>query len=131
MAHEVLRKPSLPEVLSDALSDFAELFRKELRLAQAEFSSNISTKVRGGIWLGVAGLFAILALTLLLGALVAWITTLDVSLHFAFLIVAAGVGVIALLAYAVGRSEARAELTPSRTISQVKQDIEITKEQLT
>lgn len=131
MAHEVLRKPSLPEVLSDALSSFAELFRKELRLAQAELSSNISTKLRGGIWLAVAGLFAILVLALLIGALVAWITTLDVSLHFAFLIVAAGVGVVALLAYAIGRREAQAELTPSRIISQVKQDIEITKEQLT
>jgi hypothetical protein len=131
MAHEVLRNPSLPEVLSDALSSFAELFRKEWRLAQAELSSNISTKLRGGIWLAVAGLFAILVLALLIGALVAWITTLDVSLPFAFLIVAAGVGVVALLAYAIGRREAHAELTPSRTISQVKQDIEMTKEQLT
>jgi putative superfamily III holin-X len=131
MAHEVLKRPSLPEVLPEALSDFAELFRKELRLAQAELSSNVSTKVRGGIWLAVAGLFAILALALLLGSLVAWITTLDVSLHLAFLIVAAGVGVVALLSYAFGRKDARAELTPSRTISQVKQDIETTKEQLT
>jgi uncharacterized integral membrane protein len=131
MAYERLRKPSLPEVLSDAFGDFAELFRKELRLAQAELSSNISTKVRGGIWLAIAGLFAILALALILGALVAWITTFDVSLHFAFLIVAAGVGVVALLAFAMGRREAKAELTPSRTISQVKQDIETTKEQLT
>jgi hypothetical protein len=31
----------------------------------------------------------------------------------------------------MGRGEAKAELTPSRTISQVKQDIETTKEQLT
>src|SRR5262245_14173284 len=131
MAHERLRHPTLPEALSNALSDFAELFRKELRLAQAELSSNISTKVRGGIWLAIAGLFAILALALILGALVAWIITFDLSLHFAFLIVAAGVGVVALLAYAIGRSEAQADLTPSRTISQVKQDIETTKEQLT
>jgi hypothetical protein len=131
MAHEVFRKPSLPEVLSEALSDFADLFRKEFRLAQAELSSNLSTKIRGGVWLGVAGLFAILALALVLGALVAWITTFDVSLHVAFLIVAAGVGVVALLAYTFGRKEAQAELTPTRTISQVKQDIETTKEQLT
>ena len=41
-----LRKSRLPEVLSDALSDFADLFRKELRLAQAELSSNVSTKLR-------------------------------------------------------------------------------------
>jgi len=131
MARERLRKSSLPEVLSDALSDFADLFRKELRLAQAELSSNVSTKLRGSIWLAIAGLFALLALALILGGLVAWITTFDVSLHFAFLIVAAGVGLVAVLAYAAGRSEAHAELIPSRTISQVKQDIETTKEQLT
>jgi hypothetical protein len=131
MARERLRKPSLPEVLSDALSDFADLFRKELRLAQAELSSNVSTRLRGSIWLAIAGLFALLALALILGGLVAWITTFDVSLHFAFLIVAAGVGLVAVLAYAAGRSEAHAELIPSRTISQVKQDIETTKEQLT
>lgn len=131
MARERLRKPSLPEVLSDALSDFADLFRKELRLAQAELSSKVSTKLRGSIWLAIAGLFALLALALILGGLVAWITTFDVSLHFAFLIVAAGVGLVAVLAYAAGRSEAHAELIPSRTISQVKQDIETTKEQLT
>ena len=130
MARDRLRKPSLPEVLSDALSDFADLFRKELRLAQAELSSNVSTKLRG-IWLALAGLFALLAFALILGGLVSWITTFDVSLHFAFLSVAAGVGLVAVLAYAAGRSEAQAELIPSRTISQVKQDIETTKEQLT
>ena len=131
MARDRLRNSSLPEVLSDALSDFADLFRKELRLAQAELSSNVSTKLRGSIWLAIAGLFALLALALILGGLVAWIATFDVSLHFAFLIVAAGVGLVAVLAYAAGRSEAQAELIPSRTMSQVKQDIETTKEQLT
>jgi hypothetical protein len=131
MARDRLRKSSLPEVLSDTLSDFADLFRKEVRLAQAELSSNVSTKLRGSIWLAIAGLFALLALALILGGLVAWITTFDVSLHFAFLIVAAGVGLVAVLAYAAGRSEAQAELIPSRTLSQVKQDIETTKEQLT
>ena len=90
MARERLRQPSLPEVLSDVLGDFADLFRKELRLARAELSSNISAKVRGAVWLGVAGLFGLLALASLLGAAVAWITTFDVSLHIAFLIVAAG-----------------------------------------
>jgi hypothetical protein len=79
----------------------------------------------------MAGLFALLALALILGGLVAWITTFDISLHFAFLIVASAVGVVAVLAYAAGRSEAHAHLAPSRTISQVKQDIETTKEQLT
>ena len=131
MAHERLNQPSLPEALSDVVSDLAELFQKELRLARAELSSNISTKIRGGIWLGIAGLLGLLALILILGALVAWIVTFGVSLHLAFLIVAAGVAVIAVLAYYAGRSEAGAEIAPARTMNQVRQDIETAKEQLT
>jgi Putative Actinobacterial Holin-X, holin superfamily III len=131
MARDRLRQRSLPEVFSDTLNDFADLFRKELQLARAELSSNVSTKLRGGLWLAIAGLFALLALALILGGLVAWITTFDVSLHFAFLIVAAGLGLAAVLAYAAGRSDAQAELTPSRTISQVERDFETTKEHLT
>jgi uncharacterized membrane protein YqjE len=131
MAHERLNQPSLPEAVSDVVSDLAELFQKELRLARAELSSNISTKVRGGIWLGIAGLLGLLALVLILGALVAWIVTFGVSLHLAFLIVAAGVALIAVLAYYAGRSEARAKIAPARTMNQVRQDIETAKEQLT
>ena len=131
MARERLRQSNLPETFSQVLGDLADLFRKELRLAGAELSSNVSAKLRGGIWFGLAGVFGLASLALVLGALVAWITSLDVSLHIAFLIVAAGVGLVAVAAYFAGQKDAQAELTPSRTISQVKRDIEITKEQLT
>ena len=94
-------------------------------------SLRIFPKVRGGIWLGIAGLLGLLALVLILGALVAWIVTFGVSLHLAFLIVAAGVALIAVLAYYAGRSEARAKIAPARTMNQVRQDIETAKEQLT
>jgi Putative Actinobacterial Holin-X, holin superfamily III len=130
MARERLRQPSLPESFSEVLSDLAGLFRKELRLARAELSANVSEKLRGGIWLGLAGAFGLAAFALFLGALVAWIAALGVSLQGAFLIVAAGVASLAVIAYFAGRKEAQAEITPSRTISQVKQDIETTKEQL-
>jgi putative superfamily III holin-X len=131
MAREGLRQSNLPETFSQVLGDLADLFRKELRLARAELSSNASAKLRGGIWLGLAGVFGLASLALILGALVAWITSLDVSLHVAFLIVAAGVGLLAVAAYFAGQKDAQADLTPSRTISQMKRDIEITKEQLT
>ena len=131
MARERLKQSSLPETFSQVLGDLADLFRKELRLARAELSSNALAKLRGGIWLALAGVFGLASLALVLGALVAWITSLDVSLHVAFLIVAAGVGLLAVIAYFAGQKDAQAELTPSRTISQVKRDIEITKEQLT
>jgi hypothetical protein len=131
MDRERFKQSSLPETFSQVLGDLADLFRKELRLAQAELSSNVSSKLRGGIWLALAGVFGVASFALVLGALVAWITSLDVSLYVAFLIVAAGVGLLAVIAYVAGQKDAQVELTPSRTISQVKRDIEITKEQLT
>lgn len=130
MDREQLRQPSLAEAFSEVLSDLADLFGKELRLARAELSSNFSSKLRGGIWLGLAGVFALVAFALVLGGLVVWITTFDFSLHVAFLIVAAGVALLVIIAYFGGRAEAQTEIAPSRTISQVKQDIETTKEQL-
>ena len=131
MARERLRQPSLGETFSEVLGDLADLFRKELRLARAELSSNLSAKIRGSIWFGLAALLGLLALGLILGALVTWITTLGVNLHVAFLMVGAGVALFAVIAYVAGRNDAEAELAPSRTINQVKQDIETTKEQLT
>jgi uncharacterized membrane protein YqjE len=132
MARERLsQQPGLPEVFSEVLSDFADLLRKELNLASAELSSNMSARLRGIVWVGLAAVLALAALALLLGALVAWITTFEISLHVAFMIVAAGVAVLAAIAYLAGRTEAKAELKPRRTINQVRQDIETAKEQLT
>ena len=131
MARERLsQQPGLPEVFSEVLSDFADLFRKELNLARAELSSNMSAKLRGTIWFSLAGVLALAALALLLGAAVAWITTFGISLQVAFMIVAGGIVVLAAIAYLAGRTEAKGELAPRRTINQVKQDIETTKEQL-
>ena len=132
MARERVRQqPGLPEVFSEVLSDFADLLRKELNLASAELSSNMSARLRGIVWVGLAGVLALAAFALILGALVAWITTFEISLHVAFMIVAAGVAVLAAIAYLAGRTEAKAELKPRRTINQVRQDIETAKEQLT
>jgi len=131
MNRERLKHPTLPEAFSEVLSDVAELFRKELRLAKAELASNVSTKLRGGIWLAITGLLGLAAFAPVLGSLVSWVATLDISLPAAFLIVAAGVGLAAILTYLAGRKDAERALAPSRTIRQVKQDIDITKEQLT
>jgi uncharacterized membrane protein YozB (DUF420 family) len=130
MAPERARQASIPQALSEVMGDFADLFQKELRLARAELTANVSTKLRGGVWLTLAALFGLLSLSLLLGAAVAWITTLDVSLHVAFLIMAVALALLAVLFYLVGRKDAGAELSPSRTIRQIHADIQTTKEQL-
>ena len=68
MDRERLRQPSLPEAVSEVLSDFADLFRKELQLARAELSWNLSHKLRGGIWIGLAGLVGAVAVGGTVGA---------------------------------------------------------------
>ena len=58
-------------------------------------------------------------------------TTFGIALHWSCFIVAAVLVVAGIAAYAKGAGDAGKELTPSRTIRQVKQDIATAKEQLT
>ena len=46
-----------------------------------------------------------------------------VALHWAALMVAAGLFAVGGIAYAVGHASAQEDMTPNRTIHQIKQDI--------
>ena len=59
MAHERLRNAAFP--LSEVVADLADLFQKELRLARAEISAKLSTRLHAGIWMSVAGVLALVA----------------------------------------------------------------------
>ena len=89
MAADRLRDLMLPNAFSNALSDIAVLFQKELQLAKAEFSSKLTTKLRGGVWMLAASALFLLAGAIFSEALVIWITTFGIALHVACLIVAA------------------------------------------
>ena len=131
MAYEQLKSSTLTRSLSDVISDLSDLFQKEMRLARAEMSAKISTKLQAGIWMGAAGLLGLIALLVLIEALVFGIASFGIALHWSCLIVAAVLGAGAAVAFFRGRANAQEELTPSRTINQVKQDIAVTKEKLT
>jgi Putative Actinobacterial Holin-X, holin superfamily III len=131
MAYEQLKSSTLTRSLSDVISDLSDLFQKEMRLARAEMSAKISTKLQAGIWMGAAGLLGLIALLVLIEALVFGIASFGIALHWSCLIVAAVLGAGAAAAFFRGRANAQEELTPSRTINQVKQDIAVTKEKLT
>ena len=88
MAADRLRDSMLPNAFSNVLSDFADLFQKELQLAKAEFSSKLTTKLRGGVWMLAASALFLLAGAIFSEALVIWITTFGIALHMACLIVA-------------------------------------------
>jgi hypothetical protein len=88
-------------------------------------------KLRAGVWMSAAAGLGIAAALLLLQALVFGIASYGIALHWSCLIVAAVVAVAAGAAYAKGQVDAREELTPTRTIHNVQQDIATAKEQLT
>lgn len=126
-----VKKSTLIRTLSDLASDFADLLQKELRLARAEITDNLSSKFQAGIWMIAAGFIGFLAVLVLLEAIIFGLVELGLSPFWAALLVAVVLGGIGAASYFKGRSDAAKELTPRRTIRQVKQDIRTTKEQLT
>jgi hypothetical protein len=131
MALERVKDAALANAVSDAVSDLADLFQKELRLARAEISAKIATKLQAGAWMSAAGVLGLIAVVFGLQAAVFGITSHGIAMHWACLIVAGAVAAIAGIAFLKGRSDAKEELTPNRTIGQVKRDLSIVKEQLT
>ena len=131
MAHERLKDSTLPHSLAEVIADLADLFQKELRLAKAEISSKISTKINAGIWTSAAAVLALMAVFIVLQAIIFVIASYDIAMHWSCLIVAAGLAVLAAVAFLKGRADAREDLTPGRTIHQIKRDISTAKEQLT
>lgn len=125
-----VKDTALPRALSDVVSDLADLFQKELRLARTELSEKLSNKLRAGIWMSASAAFGAAAALLILQALVFAIASYGIAMHWACLIVAAALAALGGFAFAMGRADAVEELTPTRTIHQVKQDFATAKEQL-
>lgn len=70
MAPERLKDATLPQTLSEVVADLADLFHKELRLAKAEISAKISTKLNAGVWMLAAAILGFLAVIAVLEAIV-------------------------------------------------------------
>ena len=128
MAHE---QTTVARALTDVVGDFTKLLQKELQLARAELSANFAAKLRGGLWLAIAAVFAGSTLLLILQALVFGIASYGVTIHWSCLIVAGFTVVLAALAFLVGRTDADRPLMPQRTIHQFQQDVSLSKEPLT
>jgi hypothetical protein len=131
MAHEQLKNATLPRALSDVVADLADLVQKEMRLARAEISAKLSTKLQAGVWMSVAGVLGVVAALLVIQALVFGIASFGIAMHWSCLIVAGVLAATGAAAFFKGRADAQEDMTPTRTIHQIQQDIRTTKEQLT
>jgi len=103
MAQDAYSEPSLASTLKELFRDLSDLLGKEIRLARAELTTKLTTKVMSGVWMGVAGLLGFIALLFLLEALVFGIAALGLALHWASLIVALVLAVAAAGAFFYGR----------------------------
>jgi uncharacterized membrane protein YqjE len=127
---EHVKNSALPRAFADVVGDLADLVQKEMRLAKTEISEKVAAKFRAGLWMGVAGGLGLIAGLLVIQSIVFGLTTFGIALHWSCIIVAAVLAVAAAATYAKASADAREDLTPNRTIRQVKQDIAAAKEQL-
>jgi hypothetical protein len=123
MAYESLRESPPISGLRDLFSDVSELVRKEVRLAKAEISAKVSAGIAAGIWVAAAGFVALIAVLLGIHALVFFIASFGIAMHWACLIVALVLLIAAGALFFCGRSLARESFGPMRSFEQINKDI--------
>ena len=123
MPYESLRDSPPISALKDLFSDVSDLVRKEIRLAQAEIRAKVSAGFAAGIWVAAAGFVALIAVLLVIQALVFFIASFGIAMHWACLIVALVLLIGAGALFFYGRSLARESFGPMRSFQQINKDI--------
>jgi hypothetical protein len=131
MPFDGVRNSVLVRTLADVLDGLPDLLQKEVRLAQAEFIEKIKDGGQASVWMMVAGLLGLVTFFILIEAAIFAIASLGLALHWSCLIIAAVIGGCAATAFLYGRSIMPNTLVPTRSVSQVNEDIRTVKEQLT
>ena len=127
-AHETGAFPSA--LLNALLGDMSDLARKEIALAKSEIQQNLMQKISGAVWLGVAGIVFFVALLTLVAGLVFYVESFDIPMHASAFYVALAVAIVGLVTMMIGRSKMKADMTPTRSMRQMRRDIAIVKEQV-
>jgi membrane protein implicated in regulation of membrane protease activity len=119
---------SLSELLSDVTAEIASLFRKEVELAKAETSEQVSRAAKAGGMLGAAAVIGFLDLILFSFAL-AWALSEVVPEGVAFAIVGVLFAVVAgVLAMAGKKRLANVNPVPNQTVQTLRDDVQVAKD---
>ncbi len=122
-------EPTFTQLFQDAFSSIREIIRSELELAKTETREQIGKAGRAGAILGGGIVLTLYALGL---ALLAGVTALSllVATWLAFLIVAVVVGIAAAFLIGSGRRKLQqVDLTPQRTVTTMKENLQWAKQQ--
>jgi hypothetical protein len=119
---------SLSELLSEVTNEVATLFRKEVELARAETSEQVSRAARAGAMLGAAAVVGFLTLILLSFA-AAWGLAEVVPAGVAFLIVGVVFAVLAAVLASAGKKKmAAVNPVPKQAVQTLQADVAVAKE---
>jgi uncharacterized membrane protein YqjE len=129
-------RPGVVALVTDALGRSADLIQTEIRLARVELGEKaeaLRTSLVSGIVMMLVGtVFIIGALILVLQALVAALIESGVTPAVAILVVAGGSAVGGIVILMAGKKTLGAvDPTPTRTITSLKNDARMAKENLT
>ena len=127
-ARPVGEERTLGQLVADASKDLSDIVRAEVALAKAELRADIQAGAAGGAMFGVAGVFAFLALILLLIAAAYGLVAAGLPPWAAFLIVAAVLLILGGIVALVGRSRIQKVGPPQRTIRTTKETVEVLKQ---
>ena len=116
MPFDALRNSMLVRTFADVLDALPDLFRKEIRLAQVEFTEKIKGAVQASAWMMVAGFLGLMTVFILLQAAIFAIASFGVALHWSCLIVTGFLGGSAAAAFFYGRSTMPKTLVPTRSV---------------
>ena len=130
MARESITETPMIAAARALLTDLSDLLRKEIRLAKAEVTDGITAKAKGGVWMAVAGVIALLAVITFIEAVIFAIAAAGLALYWAALLVTIVLLVAAGASFFYGRSLMQAPIAPERAIQQVNTDITAVREQL-
>jgi len=118
----------LSELLSEVTDEIATLFRKEVELARAETSEQVSRAAKAGAMLGAAAVVGLLTLILLAFA-AAWGLSEVVPEGVAFMIVALVFGLVAAVLASAGKKKIAAiKPMPDQTVQTLKADVQVAKD---
>jgi hypothetical protein len=124
-----LRESVLVRAMTDLLADLSDLIQKEARLARAEVTAKLTSRLRGGLWMAVGGVLGLIAALFVLEGVVFALADAGMPLHWACVLVAGVLALAAALAFYAGRSQGDSELAP-RTTRQFDATLRTVKEQL-
>ncbi len=122
---------SIPDLLSSALSQVADLVRAEIRLAKTEMSEKVSDVAAGGAYIAVGGVLLLAALIIFLQGIVSLLVLLGLHPTLSIFLVAIVTAIIGYVVLRKGMSNMSARnMVPDRTVRSLEKDAAVAREQV-